>query len=480
MAGDIQVGPHLLSRLPDAARLLEQRYDFATGELHTRFVFVTDAGVAEAEVVTLCCRSMPTVVWQEVAVTVDRPVRLVVTGGVNHEGVPGRLRERSTETPGSDQPACDGWMHWETRGALSTCGAAYVTSFAGAGQVERACERFDGTAPLRTRYTVEAQPGTRYVLRQLTALVASAFHSQPHRQATRQVTAANIKGWDRLREENRALWGDLWRGRVLIDADDGRWQELADAAFFYLHSSAHISSLFSTAMFGLAFWPNYHYYQGHVMWDIEAFAYLPMALTQPDTARSLLEYRFRCLPAAELNAALHGFDGIQYPWAAGPRHGEEAIRSNAPQLGFEQHVNMCVALAFARHAHITGDPDYARERAWPVLEGVARWVGSRLSPVPGGLGMREVIGIAEAQQPVDNNAYVNMAAAVALREAAVCAAALGKGADAEAWWRSADRIQIPMDGEVILNFEGFDPAQHDVPASTPEALFGLFPMDYRV
>lgn len=480
VSGDVQLGPHQLSRVPELAHLLEQRYDFAAGELHTRFAFSTPDGSAHVEVVTFCSRTSPAVVLQEVAVTVDRPLTLVLTGSVNHEGVPGRMLERSTQTPGTDQPVCDGWMLWETRGGLSTCGTAFVTSFTGPGSVERSLERFDETAPLRTKYKVDAQPGARYVLRQMTALVASAFHSQPHRQATRQVGAARIKGWDRLREENRERWRDLWRSRILIDADDARWQELADAAFFYLHSSAHISSLFSTAMFGLAFWPNYHYYQGHVMWDIEAFAHLPLALAQPDTGRSLLEFRFQNLEAAELNAGLHGYDGTQFPWAAGPRRGEEAIRSNAPQLGFEQHVNMCVALAFARQVHITGDDDYLRERAWPVLEGVARWISSRLSPVPGGLGMKEVIGIAEAQRPVDNNAYVNMAAAVALREAAHCAERLGRGADARAWRGLADHIWLPMDGDVILSYQGFDPKRHDVAASTPEPLFALFPFGYPV
>ena len=44
-------------------------------------------------------------------------------------------------------------------------------------------------------------------------------------------------------------------------------------------------------MFGLAYWPDYHYYRGHVMWDIETFAVPPLLLTDPDAARALLDYR---------------------------------------------------------------------------------------------------------------------------------------------------------------------------------------------
>ena len=43
-------------------------------------------------------------------------------------------------------------------------------------------------------------------------------------------------------------------------------------------------------MFGLSYWPDYHYYRGHVMWDIEAFALPPLLLTDPDAARSLLDF----------------------------------------------------------------------------------------------------------------------------------------------------------------------------------------------
>jgi trehalose/maltose hydrolase-like predicted phosphorylase len=79
---------------------------------------------------------------------------------------------------------------------------------------------------------------------------------------------------------------------------DKRWQALSDAAFFYLNTSAHSSSPSSTSIFGLASWHDYHYYYGHVMWDIEAFVIPPLLLLQPVAAKAMLDYRFRCLEAA--------------------------------------------------------------------------------------------------------------------------------------------------------------------------------------
>ena len=104
---------------------------------------------------------------------------------------------------------------------------------------------------------------------------------------------------------------------VLLGADE-TWQARADAAFFYLQSSVHRSSPASTSIFGLAQWRNYHYYYGHVMWDIEAFAVPPLLLTQPEAAASMLAFRRRTLAAAEANAQLHGRRGAQFPWEAGP------------------------------------------------------------------------------------------------------------------------------------------------------------------
>ena len=73
-----------------------------------------------------------------------------------------------------------------------------------------------------------------------------------------------------------------------------------------------------TSIFGLARWPDYHYYYGHVMWDIETFSVPALTLLYPSAARTLLEYRSSVIPAARANAKLNGYDGLQFPWESGP------------------------------------------------------------------------------------------------------------------------------------------------------------------
>jgi hypothetical protein len=342
-------------------------------------------------------------------------------------------------------------------------------------------DKLNEVAPLSTSYSVQARPGRQYVLRQYSSLVPSQLNHEPHRQAARLASMAQQRGFQKLRDENRGAWEEIWKGRIKLLGAAERWQAIADASYYYLHASAHSSSLFSTSMFGLAFWPNYHYYQGHVMWDIETFAFPIMLLTAPEAARAVLKYRRDRIEAAEKNAAIYGYRGIQFPWASGPRHGEEVIRLSAPHIVFEQHISFEVALAFANFVHATGDDDYLREVAWPVLHGVAQWIASRVVLGERGYEIREVIGVAENTKPVDNNAYVNMVAARVLQEASC----LGRRAGASVprgWGEIARRLVIPVDEQrgYIKNHDAYSPEEKGLTAATPEALAAFFPWNYRV
>lgn len=477
--GDVQVNGHALSLLPQAAHLGHQSYEFACGELRTRFSFRPDRVQAGVDLLTFCSRSLPTLVLQEMRVQVDQDCDLVLSGGVNPAGISGAWLSRRTQTPGSDTPVVDGLMEWETAGAFSSCGAAYTTSIEGPGTIRRSVDDLDERAPLRTSYAVRARPGATYVLRQITSVIASTLHSEPDRMAARMAYLGTARGFEKLRSDNAARWREIWRARPVLRGADVRWQGIMDASFFYLHTSAHASSPFTTSMFGLAYWPNYHYYRGHVMWDLEGFGLPPFFLSDPGIARAMLDYRVQRLAAARRNATMNGYRGMQFPWAASPVHGEEVIRLSKARVIFEQHVNMVVALAFARYCHASGDDQYLREHAWAVLKGVAEWITSRGVETERGFEMREALGIAEQEGPVNNHAYTNMAAAVVLREAARAGRQLGLSVP-ESWERLADAFYLPVDpaSGVLLNHDGYVFKEDDVASATPEALAGLFPFEY--
>ena len=234
---------------------------------------------------TFCSRSDPTLACQQIEIVCDAPCDLVLSAGIDTRAIEGRGGHIQKEVDGAE-----GLIRWVSCGKISTCGLAYGTRLHGADDATRSvAERND---QLSTHYAFRTEPGRRYRLDLTTSVVPGIMHRQPELQAARLVALGCHTGFDTLRAKNAELWRDIWRGRIRLIGADRRWQELADAAFFYLNTSVHPSSPASTSIFGLSTWKDYHYYYGHIMWDIESFALPVVALVQPEAAAAMLEYRF--------------------------------------------------------------------------------------------------------------------------------------------------------------------------------------------
>jgi trehalose/maltose hydrolase-like predicted phosphorylase len=479
IAGDLTLNGVRLTSQPQLAEFVEQAYDFGSGELTTRFRFSAGGATATVEVLTFCSRERPTLVLQEVAVEVDKAADVELRALVDTTKIHGRMAVRHTKTPGKDADVVDGSLEWEALGGRSTVGVAYATEFLGDAQADRRIAAWGVESDLATDYVFRAYAGRRYRLRQFASVVPNVVHHDPDHQAIRLLGRAREDGWDRLRDENRSHWDGLWRGRVLIDADDDRWQRLADAAFFYLNTSVHPSAASSTSMYGLAMWNDYHYYYGHVMWDVEFFGVPPLLLLQPDAARSLLEYRTQTIEGARSNAKMNGRKGLQFPWESGTLHGEESSPGVGKASWHEDHVSLDIAWAFAQYAHATGDRRFLKEDVSRILYGVADWVASRVTPTRRGHEWRETMGIAERRMPSDNDAFTVMLAKVVLAEAVGCAERLGDPVPER--WTSVMTGLNPRrsrDTGAIMSHDGFHPGEEK--GATPGPLAGIFPVGYTL
>jgi trehalose/maltose hydrolase-like predicted phosphorylase len=470
LAGDIALDGLWASEVAGAASPTDQAYDFSTGELTTRFRVELPGGGATVEVVTFASRTHPTLVCQSVCIDLDNACDLTFRARVETRGVRGRMVERRLDTPGEEAAVCDGTILWRSDGGLGACGIALLTQ--GPEAAARTQDPWDTTGPLSTTYGFHAGKG-RHRFTQIVSLVPDALHSQPQRQAVRMVAAAREPGFDALRSRNREAWRDLWRGRIRLDGAGDRWQGIADAAFFYLNSSVHASSPASTSIFGLATWRDYHYYFGHVMWDVDAFATPVLTLLQPGAARALLDFRSKGLEAARKTAQMLGRQGVKFPWEAGPRHGEETAPGAGDAALREDHVNLHIARAFALFADATGDDRFLREQAWPVLSGVADWIVDRVEADGDRFVFRDIGGPAEREETADNDALTTLAARIVLDRARAAAAQRGIGAPGA--WRdvaSGLRPTLRADG-VIADHDGYRKTEEK--GATPGALMGLFP-----
>jgi glycosyl hydrolase family 65 len=475
LGGDLAINRVWLVMSPQQAEFVDQRLDFATGELTSRFTFAADGVLARVEVTTLCSREEPSLAIQEVSVEVDGPCELTLRAVIDGGRVHGTILRRAENLPGFNGATIDGSLCWESLGGLTQCGYAYVTQLVGDPEAKPDPKKWGKGNSIGTDYAIRARPGRRYRLRQIVSVVPSEIHHDPDKQAARLVARAAAAGFEALRGANRVEWAELWKGRILIEAGDLRWQEFADAAFFYLNSSVHRSAPASTSIFGLAQWHDYHYYHGLVMWDIETFSLPPLLLLQPSAAHALLEYRSRTADAARENAKMRGRRGLQFSWESGPLHGEESMPVPGFAAMYEDHGSPDIALAFAQLAHATGDERFLRVEAAPILYGVAEWITSRVTHVRGGYAFEDVLGIAERPRTTRNDAYTIMVAKSVLREAIACAERLGDPVGLD--WRAVEAgLQVRVSEKIgaVMSHDDFQPNEQQ--GATPDPLAGIFPL----
>ena len=102
----------------------------------------------------------------------------------------------------------------------------------------------------------------------------------------------------------------------------------------------------------------------HVFWDTEIFVLPFFIYTQPETARTLLKYRYRNLPGRGRRRAQMGFRGALYPWESAdkgvettPPYGYGPSGEQVPILSglMEHHISADVAWGTWEYWKATGD-----------------------------------------------------------------------------------------------------------------------------
>ena len=149
-------------------------------------------------------------------------------------------------------------------------------------------------------------------------------------------------------------------------------------------------------------------YMGHTFWDTEVYMLPFFIWTDPKAARSLLEYRYRCLPSARKNAGNYGFKGAKFPWEAAWITDTETC----PEDHFskhEYHVTADVAYGVYHYYEATHDLDFMLRFGCELLFETAKFWASRL--VYNGekdcYEILDVIGPDEFTHQANNNAFTN-------------------------------------------------------------------------
>ena len=245
----------------------------------------------------------------------------------------------------------------------------------------------------------------------------------------RVLQEAERKGYEELLKESAAVWKKYWeKSDIIIESKNGFDQLAVRFALYHLnimvkHDDNRVG-IGAKALTGES-------YKGHSFWDTEMFILPYFTFTQPETARTLLEYRYHNLYGAHLKAKESGYEGAMYPWECAwvddgevtPLYlGADVVTGELVKVLtgiIEHHISADIAYAVEQYYLVTGDDDYMDKYGYEIILDTALFWASRVeyNEKQNRYEILDVIGPDEYKEHVDNNAYTNYMAAYNMKQA---------------------------------------------------------------
>lgn len=235
--------------------------------------------------------------------------------------------------------------------------------------------------------------------------------------ALETVNKAKKQGFAKVLCEHKEEWEKLWSiSEVEIDGDDAAMEAL-NYSMYHLHCIAprHSKEL-SIAARGL----SGQTYKGAVFWDTEMFMLDFFLFTEPEVAKTLLNYRITTLKGAKKKAKSYGYQGAFYAWesqeggydACSDYNVTDVFTGRQMRTFFKDkqiHISAAVVYGIMRYANYTGNYDLLSEGgASVILECAKFYYDLLLKKVDGEYyELHDVIGPDEYHERVNNNAYTN-------------------------------------------------------------------------
>ena len=262
------------------------------------------------------------------------------------------------------------------------------------------------------------EPGDPATVDRLAAIV-SARSKVPSADAARRALArAEELGFDELLRRHRAAWDARWRDADLVVEGDADDQQALRFSIFHMISTAHPTN--DTVSVGARGLGGMSYFL-HVFWDTEIFVLPFFIYSHPQTARTLLAYRYRNLDGRSREGAPHGAQRRPLPLGVGRqgRRDHAAVRRRSRRRDGPHplrpdgapHLRPTSPGASGSTGRCTGDDAFMASMGVEILLETARFWASRASrDDEGRYHIRMVVGPDEYHEGVDDNAYTNVLA----------------------------------------------------------------------
>lgn len=235
------------------------------------------------------------------------------------------------------------------------------------------------------------------------------------------------QGYTALLAEHEKIWAELWRvSDVRITGDDEAQHALRYSLYHLLVIAPYHTKATSIPARGL----SGQVYKGAIFWDTEMFMFPFFVHTQPEIAKTLLEYRVTGLPGARDKAKQYGYEGAFYAWEsqedgfdACTEFNVTSVFTGRPTRTFfrdkQIHISGDIPLAFREYCRITGDLSLLKEGGAEVIYECARFLlsWSYFNPTKQRYELLDVTGPDEYHERVNNNYYTNVLSAYTIETA---------------------------------------------------------------
>ena len=205
------------------------------------------------------------------------------------------------------------------------------------------------------------KPGDRVRLIKYTIFTDSVRWDDCLEKAMEKLDYVTSVGVDEFYNRQKAFLTHFWNNSAMEISGDDDLNASVEFNMYQLLQSAGIDGHSSIAAKGL----SGEGYEGHYFWDTEMFMLPYFALTNPEIARKLLDFRYTTLASAKENAGLLGHKkGALYPWRT--ITGTECS-GYFPSGTAQYHINGDIAYAIILYYKATGDWDFMREKGMKIL-----------------------------------------------------------------------------------------------------------------
>lgn len=196
----------------------------------------------------------------------------------------------------------------------------------------------------------------------------------PEKACLIRLAGVSSSDWNELSAQNASAWASRWADSdIVVEGDDKSQLELRFAAANLIANYPVNDPNCSIGARGL----THGRYKGCYFWDTEIYMLPFYLLTNPESARNLLMYRYNTLDASRAEAKRFNLSGARYSWMCTLDGREQCETWDTGSS--EIHITADIAYAVDLYWRVTGDDAFAAEYGLEMIIEICRYWLSRFS-----------------------------------------------------------------------------------------------------